>query len=261
MSRRIGTLSVLDLHIISAEYGRAFLPYPFRITRSVSFRYEHEMRSYQAQLRESIAAGEFAHLRRWLDVQLRDAEIRIESMFMDTTEVTDAFSATRWQDLGFIARQEADDTISVTQLSAYELGTEIGKLARLAGAPGEYPRVVIPSLNVRPRPEMTEAPESVIFDHVATLDPPTVVTFQELLAGGEIHTDHRPAVDWRPDRTKEFLGWVSTVHGDYIVQSPYEYATPVTRKQLTDRINELIAGDVAAIREQRAELDDVSARS
>jgi hypothetical protein len=79
-----------------------------------------------------------------------------------------------------------------------------------------------------------------------------------LVAGGEIYTDHRPPKGWRPDRTKEFIGWLNTAHGDYVVQAPYEFATPVTRKQLGDKIDRLIAADAAELRELRALEDPVN---
>jgi hypothetical protein len=51
---------------------------------------------------------------------------------------------------------------------------------------------------------------------------------------------------------------VTTTDGDYVVQAPYEYATPVTRKQLIDKIDRLIADDAAQIRELRADQDSVN---
>ncbi|WP_099041609.1 ESX secretion-associated protein EspG [Mycobacterium neglectum] len=258
MTRNLGTLTVLELHTFCQEYGRGALPYPFRFTKPVPYRYEGELRSYRTGLMERFAAGEFAHLRRWLDVQLRDAEIRVESMFMNTREITAAFSATRWHDLGFIANQGADDVISVRQMSAYEIGTEIAKLAALSGVPGSHSKVSVPSLDVRARPTAGSRADSAIFDEMTTVDPLNVISFDELVAGGEIHTDHRPPTQWAPDRTKEFIGWITTADGDYVVQAPYEFATPVTRTQLTRSINRLIAGDVAELRDLRAEQDPAS---
>jgi hypothetical protein len=84
------------------------------------------------------------------------------------------------------------------------------------------------------------------------------IPFEDLVAGGEIHTDYRPPNQWRPDRTKEFIGWLNTVYGDYVVQAPYEFATPVTRKQLIDKIDRLIAADAAELRELRALEDSLN---
>jgi hypothetical protein len=254
MSRKLGTLTVLELHIFCREYGRGDLPYPFRFTKPVSYQYEDELNRYRADLIERFRAGDFDHLRRWLDVQMREAEIHVESMSMNATEVTAALSATRWQDLGFIANQDADDVITVTQLSAYDLGPEIGRLAALSGKPGSHPKVTVPSLNIQTRTAPPSSTGSVIVDEVTAVDS-VVIPFEELVAGGEIYTDHRPPKRWQPDRTKEFVGWLNTTDGDYVVQAPYEFATPVTRKQLVDKIDRLIAADAAEVRELR-EIDD-----
>lgn len=254
MARKIGTLTVLELHVLCQEYGRGFLPYPFQLTRPIPYQTEDDLNAYRANVVNRLTAGEFDHLRRWLDVQMRKAEIRVESMFMNTSEITAAFSATRWQDLGFIANQDADDIISVSQLSPYDLGREIGTLAELSGKPGSHPKVTIPSLNVHVRSAQPSSSGSVI-DEVKPVDRVDVIRFGELVAGGEIHTGHRPPTRWRPDRTKEFIGWLNTADGDYVVQAPYEFATPVTRKQLIEKIDRLIAGDAEEIREMRADQD------
>jgi hypothetical protein len=254
VSRKLGTLTVLELHVFCEEYGRGSLPYPFRFTKPGPYQYEDELNRYRTDLIEGFRAGEFDHLRRWLDVQLREAEIHVESMAMNANEVTAALSATRWQELGFIASQDADDIISVTQLSAYDLGPEIGRLAALSGKPGSHPKVTVPGLNIQTRTRPRSSTGSVIADEVIAFDS-VVIPFEELVAGGEIYSDHRPPKRWRPDRTKEFIGWLNTAHGDYVVQAPYEFATPVTRKQLIDKIDRLIAADAAEVRELRAMQD------
>lgn len=254
MSRKLGTLTVLELHVFCEEYGRGSLPYPFRFTRPTPYEYEDELNRYRTDLIERFNTGEFNHLRRWLDVQLREAEIHVESMAMNANEITEALSATRWQELGFIASQDADDVISVTQVSAYDLGPEIGRLAALSGKPGAHPKVTVPSLNIQTRSRPPSSTGSVIADEVEAVDS-VVIPFEELMAGGEIYTDHRPPKHWRPDRTKEFIGWLNTADGDYVVQAPYEFATPVTRKQLIDKIDRLIAADAAEVRELRAMQD------
>jgi hypothetical protein len=259
MSRQLGTLTVLDLHIFCQEYGRGSLPYPFRFTKPTPYEYDHELNGYRAGLLQRFAAGEFDHLRRWLDVQLRQAEIRVEAMFMTASEVTAAVSATRWQEVGFIANQDAEDVISVYQLSAYDIGPEIGKLAQLSGKPGSNPRVAVPSLRIHSRAQ-PRASASIIVDEVKATDPVTVLAFDDLVAGGEIHTDYRPPTRWGPDRTKEFVGWLTAADGDYVVQAPYEYATPVTRAQLIDKIDRLIAADVAELRELRADEEQLNGR-
>ena len=258
MSRTIGTLTVLDLHLFCQEYGRGFLPYPFRFTKPIAYKYEDDVNRYRRGLIERLTSGEFDHLRRWLAVQMREAEIRVESMFVNAGEITAAFSATRWHELGFIANQDADDVISVSQLSAYDIWSEIGNLAELSGKPGSQPRVAIPSVRVHMRSPQPSSTDSTIIDEVKVVDQVPVIPFEQLVAGGEIHTDYRPPRGWRPDRTKEFVGWVTTTDGDYVVQAPYEYATPVTRKQLIDKIDRLIADDAAQIRELRADQDSVN---
>jgi hypothetical protein len=260
MTRKLGTLTVLELHVFCREFGRGFLPYPFRFTKTVPYEYDDELDEYRTNLLERFTAGEFDHLRRWLDIQMREAEIRVEAMFMNASEVTTTLSATRWNELGFIATQDTDDVITVRQLSAYDLGPEIGKLVQLSEKPGSHPKVTIPSLNVRVRSRQPASTETVIVDDMKAIDPATIIPFEKLVAGGEIHTDHRPPKGWRPDRTKEFVGWINTADGDYVVQAPYEYATPVTRAQLIDKIDRLIAGEAEELRELRADEDPLNGR-
>jgi hypothetical protein len=128
-------------------------------------------------------------------------------------------------------------------------------LAMLSGKPGSHPKVSVPSLGIRVRSRQHSSTDSIVTDEVKVVDSVAVMPFEELVAGGEIHTDHRPPTRWGPDRAKEFIGWLSTADGDYVVQAPYEYATPVTRTQLIDKIDRLIAGDAKQIRELRATED------
>jgi hypothetical protein len=259
MSRVLGSLTILELHVLSEEFGQGFMPYPFRFTVPVEHTYEHEMRRYRAELRERLAAGEFDHLRRWIDVVLRDAEIRVDSMVTTRSAVTAAVSATRWQELGFVAVQDDADRVTVTQVSAYDLGAAVGKLAALGGRPGVLPRVAVPSVRVRARPDASPSDETVVVDQSRGSDPLPVIPHAKLIAGGRIYVDHRPPTSWAPDRSREFVGWLSTAHGDYVVPAPYEFAVPVTREQLIARIDRLIAGNVARVRDLRATQDVVSA--
>lgn len=252
MSRELGGLSVLELQTFSDRYGRAFLPYPFRFVKPIPYEYDDELNRYRAELLERSAAGEFDHLRRWLDVQLRDADIRVECLSVNAKDGgSTMMSATRWRDLGFIAQQDSDDNISVTQVSAYELGVEVAKRTALSGRPGSHRRVVIPSVGIRARDSNRSASvEPAIFardedDGAVRIEP------EELVSGGEVQTVFRRAKRWGRDREKEFIGWVRTTTGDYVVQSPYEFATPTTRTQLAERIDRLISADVMRIREAR----------
>jgi hypothetical protein len=257
MSRNLGTVSILELQALAAHIGRAVLPYPFRFTKPVAQSYEHEMREYRNEIRDRVTAGEFAHLRRWLDVALRDAEIRVDSMVTTATDVVAAVSATRWQELGFVAVQDNDDNVTVHQVSAYEIGAEVAKLARLGGKPGVHPRVEIPSVRVHTRRSASIATGTVVVDGVKAADPLPVIPFEKLVAGGRIHVDHRTTAAWSPDRSKEFIAWVNTADGDYVVQPPYEFAKPVTRNELAAGIDRLIAAEAARLREKRTLEDAV----
>jgi hypothetical protein len=251
MSRRLASVTVLELHVFSQRWGRAFMPYPFRFTRPIPYESDAELSAHRAEVVEGLAGGRYDALRRWFDVQLRDAEIRVEGSFTTADGTASAgISATRWQDVGFVARQDDDDVITVEQVSAYELGAEVAKLADLSGKPGAHDRVTVPDIGIHRRAATRPVDATAVVDPVAEPEP-TRLAPESLLAGGEIQSAYLPAKRWGRDRSKSFIGWLRTRSGDYVVGEPYEYATPVTRSQLTERVDRLIAADVAAIRALR----------
>jgi len=252
MNRQIGTISVLDLETLTHHYGRKFLSYPFRHLEPLPYVYEQDLQRYRRQLLGEFDDGRFRHLEKWLDVQLREHDIRVECLNVTAkTGSSLAVSATRRQDIVFIATQGDDDTISVRQVSPYELGAEVAKLAQLTGRPGTSPVVTVPSVRVHDRASTRTLGSANILDRVTVADPPIVVPSDELLAGGEVQTHYRPASRWGRDRTKPFIGWIATKQGDYIVREPYETASPVTRKRLAESIDRLIAADVVQVRARR----------
>lgn len=251
MNRQVGTISVLDFETLTHHRGGKFLPYPFRYLEPLPYVYEHELDRYRSQFLEKYNDGELRSLEPWLDVQLWEHEIRVECLNVTKNDSSLAISATRRHDLGFIATQGDSDVISVRQVSPYELGAEVAKLAGLAGRPGPHPRVTVPSVGVHERMAAKTAGEAHVLDRVRPDIPPVVIPPEDLLAGGEVQTHHRPASRWGRDRTKPFIGWIASRQGDYLVRDPYESAVPATRKSLAETIDRLIAADVAEIRMRR----------
>lgn len=259
MPKIIGTLSVLELDTLSKHYGRDFLPYPFRFTRSIPYESADDVRVFRASVLDGFKSGKFDHLRRWLDVQLRDADLRIECMYVyaDGKPSVDV-SATRWNDIGYIARQDDHDVIFFKQKTAYDIGPEVVKLVDMTGRPGALGTITVPSIGItapvssRPREDDSDVP---IKANVFSTSEPAhkLVPYTDLLAGGEIYTAWRPARQWGRDRVKGPIGWIATRHGDYMVEQPHEYATPVTRQQLLEKVNRSISKEIADLKSQRSE--------
>lgn len=254
MTTTLGTVNVAELQAISQHMGSARLPYPFTPRTPSKYLYEHDLVAFRRDVLQRLDDGAFDHLRQWIDVQMCDADLRIECVFVrDTTPTLQNVCATRKRETGFIAVQDSEDVITVSELSAYELGSALAAMANMAEKPGRHERVTIPELNIRGRPR-PPARAGVILDQVsADVDTTVEIAPDQLVAGAEIQSTFGRRNRWGRDIDKDFVGWIATTTGDYVVQSPFEFAVPVTRKQLGQRIDRMIAADVARIRALRAD--------
>lgn len=250
--RRIGSIDLVDLDIISKSYGRDFLPYPFMLTQPSRFPTHDAYAEYAASVPDRFDDGDLRTFRRWAacyayaDIRV---ELHVQYIPADTPSIR--VMAHRRDELGFLAQQRADeDVIDVDELSAYGIGTAVADTVELT-KPGGLSEIVIPEY-VR-RLERAPEPEGLSTRHV--VDTPTAATVPrgEVTAYGTAQTHWRPTRQWGPDPGKNSVVWVRLKDdGDYLYAPDFSVAKPMKRNDLARRIDGLISEDVAVLRQFRS---------
>jgi EspG family len=247
---RVGSIDLLDLKILSERYGRDFLPYPFMQTRRDPFVNYDEYSAYATEVPDRYLHGDLKRFQRWISTYLQ-ADLRVEcsvqSLDSDTAGLR--MVAHRAGEFGFLATQQADDTVMVSALNAYDIGTAIAATVELT-KPGKRPEIVIPDYAPRPPRKADDGSISVrerIVSHTAVTTPRSDV---EVFARVQSHW--QPARDWGFDGRKHAVVWVRIRDdGEYIYAPDLTCAKPMTARLLSERIDRLIAQDVTILRELR----------
>jgi hypothetical protein len=251
---QIGSIELADLDIISRSAGRDFLPYPFMRTRPSRFSSENEYVKYATAVPDRFNYGDLRTFRRWATSYVY-SEIRVECHVQyvpaDTPSVR--MVANRVGELGYLARQRQDpdvDIVDVYEVSPYELGRAIAESAGLS-RPGSQSAIVIPEY-VAPA-ENSEAVED--FSVLDTIDTTFVqVPRSDVTAFATVQSHWRPTRRWGLDTGKKAAVWVRIKEdGEYIYTPDFRRARPLTERILAERIDKLIAEDVAALRNFRDE--------
>lgn len=156
---------------------------------------------------------------------------------------------------GFIATQRSEaDVVDVYELSAYGLGAAIADLVELSH-PGSRNRIVIPTYvdyfaRTAPDPEDGYATTSVQVPVAGSAV--QRVPSAEVAALAIVQSHSRPARAWGVDWDNKFLVWLRIRDdGDYIYDEDFRHAVPLSQTQLRNRIDGLIAEDVALVRRRR----------
>lgn len=248
---RVGAIDVMELTAISEAHGRDFIPYPFRQTKYDRFANNDEYAEYARSVPDRFYHGDLSVFRQWAGTYV-NADIRVECQVRylgDTPNVR--LMAHRAGELGFFAAQRSDeDVIDVFTLSPYELGTAIAGGVELT-QPGKHAEIVVPDY-VRPT---NPAPDTGDFSvrEVVTGLAVTKVPHSDVVALATIQSHFRPTRTWGVDQGKNGVVWLRAKNdGDYIYAPDFSHATPLTRKILSRRTDELIAEDIAVLREFRA---------
>jgi EspG family len=250
--REIGSISLLDLDIISRFDGRDFLPYPFMFTQPSRFSWHDEYVEYARSVPDRFNN---ADLRRFKECagSYANADIRVECHVQyipaDTPSVR--VVAARRDQAGFLAKQRPDeDVIDVYELSAYLLAPAVAESVALA-KPGRRSAIIIPEY--APLTNNAEASEDFTIRHTIERAPSaTEVPRTEVTAFGTVQTHWRPTRHWGIDPGKNAAVWIRIKDdGDYLYQPDFSQAEPMSRPILVERIDRLISEDVKALRQFR----------
>jgi hypothetical protein len=155
--------------------------------------------------------------------------------------------AHRSGELGFLATQQPDDLVEMFTLSPYDLGPAIAGMVELT-KPGARPVIVIPDYAPQAlRNRKEEAP-----GRNWGAGPPVTVSSADVTAYGTVQSHRQPARNWEVDQDEDAAVWVRLRDdGEYLYAPGYRSARPMTGRNLSERINDLIAADVAQLRQSR----------
>lgn len=249
--RPIGNIDVVDLDIISRAYGRDFLPYPFMLTRPPTFGSHDEYVSYATSVPDRFNHGDLRNFRRWGASYVR-AEIRVECHVQyipaDTPSVR--ILAHRLGELGYLAKQRPDeDVVDVYEVSPYDLGRAVADAVDLVG-PGQLSEIIVPEMI--PVSDGAGTGEDLIVRDAVDIPVAAEIGRADITAFGSVQSHWHPTRSWGLDRGKNAAVWVRVKDdGEYLYLADFSMAKPLKRPALAERIDMLIAEDVAVLREFR----------
>ena len=250
--RKIGSIDLLDLDIISRFDGRDFLPYPFMFTQPSRFAWHNEYVEYARSVPDRFHNGDL-HTFQECARSYANADIRVEChvqcIAADTPSVR--VVAARCDQAGFLAKQRPDeDVIDIYELSPYLLGPAVAESVALK-KPGRRSAIVVPEY----APVTTNAGASEDFTSRHTIEgapSATQVPGTEVAAFGTVQSHWRPTRHWGIDPGKNAAVWVRIKDdGEYLYEPDFGEAKPMRRPMLAERIDRLISEDVKALREFR----------
>jgi hypothetical protein len=250
--RKIGSIGVVDLDILSRFYGRDFLPYPFMLTRPSSFSWHDEYVEYARSVPDRFNNGDLRMFREcagWY----ANADIRVEChvQYIPADSPSVRVVAARRDQEGFLAKQRPnEDVIDVYELSPYLLGTGIAESVALQ-KPGRWSAIVIPEY--APVTNSAGACQDFTSRHTIEGAPSaTEVPLAQVAAFGTVQSHWRPTRYWGIDPGKNAAVWVRIKDdGEYLYQPDFSEAKPISRPTLADRIDRLISEDVKVVRQFR----------
>lgn len=247
----VGSIDLTDLDIISRSYGRDSLPYPLMLTRPSRLSTNEEYAAYAASVPDRFNNGDLRTFRRWAACYAY-ADIRIECHLQHVPADTPSIRVlgARVGELGYLAKQRPDeDVVDVYEVSPYDLGRAVSEWAGVA-TPGGRSAIVIPEY--APHSESNDTTED--FTVLASADTTAVAEVRraDVTAFGTVQSHWRPSRRWGFDRGKNAVVWVRIRDdGDYIYATDFRQAQPLSKPRLAERIDKLIAEDVAALRKFR----------
>ncbi|WP_213016705.1 ESX secretion-associated protein EspG [Mycobacterium vicinigordonae] len=247
----MGTIKVVGVDALSESHGREFMPHPLAHNRSSPFANLDEYTAYATEVVDRVMHGDLGGFKQWFDTYV-NADLRVECT-VDTPDARrERIVAHRSDQFGFLAAQQIDDdVVDIYTLSPYELGAAITAFSPLT-KPGEHSKVIIPELLGRPERDTEDEDDAVSVRRRVDLPDGTLVPRTEVAMFGRVQSRWQPARDHGFDRTKNAVVWVRIRDdGDYIYAPGFAHLTPMSARGLTERIDELIAEDVAAIRQSR----------
>ena len=251
--REVGSISLLDLDIISRFYGRDFLPFPFMFTQPPRFQWHDEYVEYATSVPDRFNHGDLRMFQECARVYA-NADIRVECHVQyipaDTPNVR--VVAARCDQAGFLARQRSDlDVIDVYELSPYLLGQAVAESVALE-KPGRRSVIVIPEYARVPTNNAADCDDFTIEHTLEGTRNTTEVPRAHVTAYGTVQSHWRPTRNWGIDPGKNSALWIRIKDdGDYLYKRDFSEATPVTTPVLAERIDRLISEDIKTLRQFR----------
>jgi hypothetical protein len=249
---QVGTFDLLDLEAVNRFYGRDFLPFPFRFTHPSRFTTHDEAEAYTNTVPDRYHHGDLKVFAECA-IAYSDADIRVECrvQYIPSDTPCARVLAYRARHLGFLGVQHPNaDVIDIYTISPYDLGSAITEAVSLKG-PGTHSAIVIPEYVPRPRHHV-ETDTLVIREKTATTTE-VMIPSSDITAYSTVQSHWRPTRNWGPDPRKKLLRWIRIKDdGDYLYTPDSSHAKPMTKEDLRERIDRLIADDITALRNFRS---------
>jgi hypothetical protein len=181
-----------------------------------------------------------------------NADIRVECHVQyipaDTSSVR--LCAYRVGELGFFGAQRPDaDMIDVYRLSPYELSAAVCDELPLT-QPGRRSRIIVPEYAPKPRNAFDTG--DFVIHHASEAPAEVTIPASEVSVYSTVQSHWLPTRRWGFDGRKSSVVWIRVIDdGDYIYARDFSHAVPMTGPPLHRRIDELIAEDIAILREFR----------
>lgn len=257
---KLGTLDLLDLDLIGEREGRDFLPFPFRYTRPTRFAYIDQTAAYAASIPDRLRTGDLAAFTRFLDaLNTFDIQVSCHVQPIGSDVACTRLLGVRCGLRGFFALQQPlVDEVDVYTVSPYDLGAVIAAEVDL-GQPGRHRRIVVPEFDSG---GVTEIPPEGGSVAVRQSGPDVVdvrVPSAAVSSYATVQSRWLPARRWGVDDGVPMAAWLSVIDdGDYMYTPDRTHAIPLTRDALRERIDRLIAADIAMLKESREDVDEAS---
>lgn len=251
---RVGSIDLIDLVGICELQGRDGLPYPFWRTQPSS-----TIDDDAVSVAGRFADGDLRIFRAWAEAYLH-ADIWVTCRVNYANDDPDMrILAYRADQSGFLATQQpGEDVVDVYTVSPYELGAAIAGSVDLA-QPGTRPRIVIPGYIAQYTDTASTRTDEV--DYTIRFSPVggarsgrsrLAVPAADVSVMTTVQSRCRPAREWGTDWGDKLVVAVRVNDdGDYVYAPDFSHATPMRAQDLSQRIDRLIAHDVATLRQQR----------
>lgn len=259
----LGSVDLADLAALYELQGYDFLPYPFLELRPA------EQHDASTPVVERFADGDLRIFRDWIAAYPR-ADLWVECRVVNYLSPDTAgigILGYRMGESGFFASQRPDrDLVDVSTVSPYELGAAVTASVALS-QPGIHPQIDVPGYTKRFAASAQAADPGSVSDvdddayEISVRDTswstpvePIGMTMadEDIATLVVIQSRCQPVQAWGPDLDRKLVVCVRIKDdGEYIFAPDFSHATPLTAQMLHKRVDQLIAEDVAVLRQRR----------
>jgi hypothetical protein len=253
---RVGEIDLCDLEMIGRLQGQDGLPYPLGCTHP---REQHDER--MSSVADRLDHGDLSAFREWAETYVAaDIWVACRVHHGSTDRSGRRILAYRAGNTGYLVSQGGNShVVEASMLSAVDLGAAIAGAVGLT-EPGTQPRIVIPGyvgyFGHRAATPSDDSDDEVwpvlVAAHRSPRPVESVVADENVRAIATIQSRWLPPRRWGVDWTKSVIACLQIDgDGDYVYTPDFSHAVPVTEHILGERINGLIAEDIAALRRER----------